>query len=88
MNIIVGLIIVWAGIIVIKYKNQIYWFTGEWGWAEKYLWANGTPNAIVLAGALLMFFGFWYALGTFDDFWKAENLLPWQIETNKKVYWN
>ena len=51
---------------MIKYRYQIYHFTGEWGWAERYLGLNGTIVAISLIGMLLIFVGVAFPFGAFD----------------------
>jgi hypothetical protein len=40
---------------ILKYRYQIYEFTGEWGWAEKYV--GNTTVAISLIGMLLIAVG-------------------------------
>lgn len=67
MNWLVGLIIVVAGVSMLRYRYPLYHFTGEWGWAQKYLGSNGTVVAIALIGAFLIFVGVAFPLGAFKN---------------------
>ena len=67
MDWLVGLIIVVAGIAMLRYRYPLYHFTGEWGWAQKYLGSNGTVVAIALIGAFLIFVGVAFPLGAFKN---------------------
>jgi hypothetical protein len=58
------LLIILAGMAILKYRYQIYDFTGEWGWAEKYV--GNTTVAISLIGMLLI------AVGTAYPFWVVD----------------
>ena len=74
MKFLVGLILAISGVLVIRYRYQIRNFTGDWGWALKYLGSNGTITALALAGALLIAIGAAYPFGAFDN----PNALPTQ----------
>ncbi len=63
MNFIIWILIIFAGIAILKYRHQIYEFTGEWDWAVKYLGSNGTVVAIALIGMIMI------AVGTAYPFW-------------------
>lgn len=67
MDWLVGIIIVVAGIAMLRYRYPLYHFTGEWGWAQKYLGSNGTVVAIALIGAFLIFVGVAFPLGAFKN---------------------
>lgn len=67
MDWLVGIIIVVTGVAMLRYRYPIYHFTGEWGWAQKYLGSNGTVVAIALIGALLIFVGVAFPLGAFKN---------------------
>jgi hypothetical protein len=58
------LLIILAGMAILRYRYQIYEFTGEWGWAEKYV--GNTTVAISLIGMLLI------AVGTAYPFWVVD----------------
>lgn len=66
MKFLLWLIIILCGVAIMRYRYQIYEFTGDWWWAEKYLWGNGTVHAISLIGALLVFFGTAYPFGVIN----------------------
>jgi hypothetical protein len=63
MKFLMWLLILLSGMAILRYRYQIYDFTGEWGWAEKYLGGNGTISAISLIWALLI------GIGTAYPFW-------------------
>lgn len=67
MNFLVGLILIATGILVLKFRYQVYHFTGDWDWASRYLGSNGTIVAISLFGAGLIFVGVAFPLGAFED---------------------
>jgi hypothetical protein len=66
MKLILWILIIALGVVILKYRYQIHDFTGDWGWAEKYLGGNGTVAAISLIGALLI------AVGTAYPFWAID----------------
>lgn len=66
MDFIVGLLVILSGIAILRYRYQIYEFTGEWDWAIKYLGGNGTVVAISLIGMLLIGAGTAYPFGVID----------------------
>ena len=51
---------------ILRYRYQIYEFTGDWDWAVRYLGGNGTIVAISLIGALLIAVGTAYPFGVID----------------------
>lgn len=73
MNIILGLFLIAIGILIIRFRYPIYHFTGEWGWAQKYLGGNGTVIAIILIWMLLIWIGAAYPFGAFNDVWSPVN---------------
>lgn len=81
MDFLVGLILIIAGIIMIRYRFQIYHFVGEWDWANKYV--GGSKNAIVLIGCGLIFVGVAFPFGAFDGM-KNQNVTSSQnIQTEQ-----
>jgi len=52
------------GYLILRYRKNIYDWTGRWDWAEKYL--GDTVTAIILIGAAMVFFSVAYPLGAFD----------------------
>lgn len=66
MDWIVGLILVAAGVALLRYRYQVHNFVGEWDWAQKFLGANGTVVALSLIGAGLIFVGVAFPFGAFD----------------------
>lgn len=66
------LILAWVGIL--RYRYEIHNFTGNWGWAEAYVW--GTVNAISFIGMILILVGTAYPLGAFEGFFDDKKLTP------------
>lgn len=84
MDFLVGIILVFTGISMIRYRFQVYNFVGEWDWAIKYL--GGTVNAISITGALLIFVGVAFPLGAFDGIQSTPNTAPGsQVQTSTGV---
>jgi hypothetical protein len=54
MNFLIGLLFIALGIVIIRFRYQIYNFTGDWDWAVKYLGGNGTVVAMVFIGMFLI----------------------------------
>lgn len=55
------------GVAILKYRKNVFEWTGRWYWAEKYLGHGGTIIVIILTGLGMIFFGVGYPLGAFDD---------------------
>lgn len=55
------------GVAILKYRKNVFDWTGRWYWAEKYLGNGGTVVVIILIGLGLIFFGVGYPLGAFDS---------------------
>ena len=67
MRIIVGLVGIPLGFLIIYYRKQIKDITGSFTWAETYLGAGGTYNALVLIGFLMSVLSFLYMVGTLQE---------------------
>jgi hypothetical protein len=58
--------------ILIKYRKQIHGWTGNFVWAEKYLWSWGTYFVLLLLGLGCIFYGTIYPFWWMDlFFWKT-----------------
>lgn len=66
MNILIGLLILCGGILMLVFRYNVYRFTGDWGWAEKYLGYGSTPTAIVLFGCLIIMIGIFIITGAIN----------------------
>ena len=55
-----------AGIALMKYRKQVYDFTGPFGWAEQYMGSGGTATAIVLFGFASIVLSILYLFGYFQ----------------------
>ncbi|MDD2693897.1 MAG: hypothetical protein PHY14_03110 [Candidatus Gracilibacteria bacterium] len=67
MKILIGLFFIAIGIAIMRYRYQIYNFTGDWDWALKYLGGNGTVLAITLIGMGFVAVGAAWPFGAFDN---------------------
>lgn len=70
-------IIYWAIFIglwylMIKYRRTVKSWTGNFVWAERYLWRGGTNLIIVLMALALMFFGAMYPFWVFEALPEAQ----------------
>ncbi|HRI36594.1 MAG TPA: hypothetical protein PK765_06080 [bacterium] len=63
MKFIYGLIFFFLGAAIIKYRKNVYEWTGRFVWAERYLGSGGTVLVIILAGCLLIFLSVAYPMG-------------------------
>lgn len=59
--------VILMGVLMLIYTRQFKSFTGNIGWAEKFLGSGGTYSALKLIGFLLILFGIMYLTGTFDQ---------------------
>ena len=64
MNIVIDILyavmLFWAWFSLIKYRRNIKWWTGNFVWAERYLWHGGTYLILILLGCFLMVWGVLY----------------------------
>lgn len=66
MKFFYGLVFFAIGVALIKYRKNVYEWTGRFAWAERYLGNGGTVLVIVLAGCLLIFLSIAYPTGAID----------------------
>lgn len=79
MNLLLGIIIFALGVVLIRFRYQLYSFTGDWDWAIKYLGGNGTVVAIILIGMFLMGVGVAYPFWVFE--WAGQiNIAPTELK--------
>jgi len=55
------LVVLWFSLI--KYRRQVKSWTGNFVWAEHYLWAGGTYLIMIIFWMFLMFLGVLYPFG-------------------------
>jgi hypothetical protein len=57
------LLIMW-GFYLIKYRRNVKSWTGNFAWAEKYIWSGGTYIIMILIGLFMIFlwvlYPFWW----------------------------
>lgn len=66
-RLLIGLIGIPLGIIIIRYRVNIKNWTGDIGWAEKYLGVGGTWTVIVAFGILVSFGSLMWMMGTLQE---------------------
>lgn len=59
------LLISW-GILIIKYRKNVKWWTWNFAWAEYYLWHWWTYIVLIIIWLIMIFIWVWYPLGTFE----------------------
>ncbi len=58
------MIAIWVWII--KYRKQVKSWTGNWVWAERYIWRGWTYFVMLLLWLALIFLGVLYPFGLLD----------------------
>lgn len=66
MKILLGLIGILLSYAMVRYRKNIVDFTGKFGWAERYLGAGGTYNAMILFALGIFLFSILYMTGNID----------------------
>ena len=59
----ISAILLYSGLMIIKYRETFYNFTGPNAWAEKWLGSGGTYNLYVLIGTFLAIGSILYFFG-------------------------
>jgi hypothetical protein len=62
-----GLLLMAAGVGLLKYRKIIHDWTGNFVWAERYLGSGGTVAFLSLIGMLLIGIGVAYPFGVLDS---------------------
>lgn len=68
MHVFQGLIGMLVGFLILVYRPKIKDFTGDIGFAERYLGAGGTWTFLILVGMGIFILGLMWALGSLQDF--------------------
>lgn len=68
MTIVQGLLAMILGFLVIVFRPQIKSFTGDIGFAERYLGPGGTWTFLLIIGLGLFIFGLMWSTGTLQEF--------------------
>ena len=68
VKIFYGLLLIWAWIWILKYRRTIKWWTGNFLWAEQYIWNGWTYFVIMIIWLFCLFLGILY------PFWGLELL--------------
>ncbi len=63
INIIYAILLISGGYALIKYRRNVKSWTGNWIWAETYLWSGWTYIVLILIGLFMIFLGALYPFG-------------------------
>lgn len=74
IKIFYGILLFFAGLVIIKYRKIVYEWTGRFVWAEKYLGSGGTVVVITLIGLLLMFLWVTFPFWMYETLTKPTNI--------------
>ncbi len=75
VNLFYSILLLWSWILVLKYRRNIKWWTGNFYWAEHYLWRWSTYLVIIMLWLLLIFLWILYPFGGIEYlFWNSNNL--------------
>lgn len=69
LKIIYAIILIAIWYYIIKYRRDVKWWTGNFVWAEQYLWSGWTYFVIILIWLACIFFG------TLYPFWWLEVIM-------------
>ena len=67
MQIFLGVLGVVVGLLIVKYREPIYRFSGKFSFAEKYLGAAGTISFYLLFGSFLVILSIVYGSGFLEN---------------------
>jgi hypothetical protein len=67
MRILLGLLGIIIGLLLIKYREPIYRFSGKFGFAEKYFGSGGTLSFYLVFGSFLVVISIVYASGFLEN---------------------
>ena len=70
-----------AGVLILKYTEQVVRTVGKSGWAEQHLGMGGTYNMWKIIAIVVMLFGFLYLIGAIDFFGFTKLAAPEATET-------
>ncbi len=60
------LFFIWIGYVFLRYRKQVRWWTGNFVWAEEYLWRWGTYFIITLIWLACIFYWAMYPFWGLD----------------------
>jgi len=63
IDIIYAILLVSWGYFMIKYRRNVKSWTGNFAWAEHYIWNGGTYIVLILIGLAMIFLGVLYPFG-------------------------
>lgn len=67
-HVLQGILGMGLGILILVFRPKIKDFTGDIGFAERYLGPGGTWTFLILVGVLVFIFSLMWATGSFQDF--------------------
>ena len=70
-----AVLLIWTWVLLLKYRRNVKWWTGNFYWAEHYLWRGSTYFVIIMMWLLLVFLGILYPFGWVEYlFWDPESI--------------
>lgn len=66
IDIIYAILLCSGGFFLIKYRRNVKSWTGNFAWAEQYIWNGGTYVVLIFTGLAMMFFWVLYPFGGMD----------------------
>lgn len=83
IDIFYGILLIFAGAAMIKYRRNIKSWTGNFLWAEKYLGRGGTYIVMILFALFLIFLGVLFPFWGLDFiFWVDSSQTPTILQPN------
>ncbi len=67
MRILLSILGIISGLLIIKYREPIYRFTGKFGFAEKYFGSGGTLSFYLIFGSFLVILSIVYGSGFLEN---------------------
>ena len=74
LDIIYAILLITSGMWLIKYRRNVKWWTGNFVWAERYIWNWGTYFVMIIVWLFMIFLWILYPFGWLD-------LLFWPTRT-------
>ena len=80
LDIIYGILLIVWGMWLIKYRRNVKWWTGNFVWAERYIWNWGTYFIMIFVGLFMIFLWVIYPFDWLDLlFWPtATTPVSWE----------
>jgi hypothetical protein len=81
IKIIYGIAFIATWYSLIRYRRVVKWWTGNFVWAEQYLWSGGTYTALIFIGLFLIFLWVLRPFGWLELLFWAKQITPSSQQT-------